>query len=233
MLRYFLAFLMALGCLSGLLALADDQPTLSIRGWGDIVDPDNDCPISVNGRKVVVKVPDAAHDFAGELSRWNAPRIVREAKGDFIVDVKVSGQFKPVEASNIPTRRGYNGAGILLIKDKNNHLSLQRGAVNLDGKVRHYLNFELRKDGELAISLSQVELEDADVYLRLERRGKKVYGMGSMEGINWKSYDPIEVDFPDGLTVGIAAINSSKGPFTCAFEDFTVFRKVMEKPLSK
>jgi regulation of enolase protein 1 (concanavalin A-like superfamily) len=226
MLRYSFAVLVALGCLSRFLVLADDKPTPSIRGWGDIVDPDKDCSISVDGRKVVVKVPDAAHDFAGELNRWNAPRIVREAKGDFIIDVKVSGQFKPALESNIPTRRSYNGAGILLIKDKNNHVSLQRGTVNLDGKVRHYLNFELRKDGELATSLYEVELEDADIYLRLERRGKKVYGMGSMDGINWKPYDPIEADFPHGLTVAIAAINSSKGPFTCAFEDFTIFSKV-------
>jgi regulation of enolase protein 1 (concanavalin A-like superfamily) len=233
MLRCLFVSLMALGCLSGFLALADDQPTLSIRGWGDIVDSDNDCSIGVDGRKVVVKVPDAAHDFAGELNRWNAPRIVREAKGDFIIDVKVSGQFKPVVDSNIPTRLSYNGAGILLIKDKNNHVSLQRGSVNLNGKVRHYLNFELRKDGELPVSLSEVELADADVHLRLERRGKKVYGMGSMDGVDWTSYEPIEVDFPETLTVAIAAINSSKAPFTCAFEDFAIFRKVTEKAVSK
>jgi regulation of enolase protein 1 (concanavalin A-like superfamily) len=233
MLRSFFVSLFAIGCLTGFVALADDEPILIIRGWGEFVDSDSDCPISVNGRKVVIKVPDAAHDFAGELNRWNAPRIIRDAKGDFIIDVKVSGQFKPVDGSNIPPRRSYNGGGILLIKDKNNHVSLQRGAVYLDGKVRHYLNFELRKDGELATSLYEVDLEDGDVQLRLERRGKKVYGMGSNDGIKWKSYDPIEVDLPDELTVAIAAINSSKAPFACAFEDFAIFHKASEKPLSK
>jgi regulation of enolase protein 1 (concanavalin A-like superfamily) len=232
MLRFFVS-LIALACLSGFVALADDEPILIVRGWGEYVDSDSDCPISVNGRKVVIKVPDAAHDFAGELNHWNAPRIVRDAKGDFIIDVKVSGQFKPVDGSNIPPRRSYNGGGILLIKDKNNHVSLQRGAVYLDDKVRHYLNFELRKDGELTTSLYKVDLEDGDVHLRLDRRGKKVYGMGSNDGINWKSYDPIEIDFPDELTVAIAAINSSKAPFACAFEDFAIYHKASEKPLGK
>ncbi|HEX3314959.1 MAG TPA: hypothetical protein VHR72_08720 [Gemmataceae bacterium] len=227
------AFVMAFGCLSGFAALAQVPPALTIRGWGDVVDSDNDCSVGVNGTKVVMKIPDAAHDFAGELNRWNAPRIVRDIKGDFIAEVKVSGEFKPVEGSNIPTRRSYNGAGILLISDKNNHVSLQRGTVYFDEKVRHYLNFELRKDAELPISLSEIELADADAYLRLERRGKKVYGMGSNDGINWKSYDPIEVDFPDKLTLAVAAINSSKAPFTCAFEGLTIFRKVTDSPASK
>ena len=233
MFRCFLMLLVGLACLSGFVALGQDKPAIGIRGWGEVVDPDKDCQIRVDGRKVVVTVPDAAHDFAGELKRWNAPRILTEVKGEFIIDVKVSGEFKPTEGSNIETRRGYNGAGILLIKDKNNHLSLQRGAVNLDGKIRHYLNFELRKDAELATSLYEIDLEDAATYLRLERRGQKVYGMGSKDGINWKSYDPIDVDFPEVLTAGVEVINSSKSVFSCAFEDFAIFRKVKDKPIIK
>jgi len=233
MFRCFMMLLVGLAGLSGFGALGQDKPAIAVRGWGEVVDPDNDCQIRVDGRKVVVTVPDAAHDYAGELKRWNAPRILTEVKGEFIIDVKVSGEFKPTDKSNIETRRGYNGADILLIKDKDNHLSLQRGAVNLDGKIRHYLNFELRKDAELATSLYEIELDDAAIYLRLERRGQKVYGMGSKDGINWKSYDPIDVDFPDVLTAGVEVINSSKSVFSCAFEDFAIFRNVKDKPLIK
>src|SRR5262249_30864558 len=147
--------------------------------------------------KVTVKVPGTAHDFAGELGRWNAPRVLSTVRGDFIIEVKVSGAFKPGEQSTIEGRRSYNGAGLLLVKDPKNHLSLQRGAVYLDDKVRHYANFELRKDGELVISRYELELEDRDTYLRLERRGQRVYGMASQDGVNWHSYDPIDVDFPE------------------------------------
>src|SRR5260370_19555269 len=233
MFRCFMMLLVALGCISGFGALAQDKPALAVRGWGEVVDPDKDCRISVDGRKVVVAVAVAAHDFAGELKRWNAPCILTEVKGEFIIDVKVSGEFKPTEGSNIESRRGYNGAGILLIKDKDNHLSLQRGAVNLDGKIRHYLNFELRKDAELAISLYEIELEDAGAYLRLERRGKKSYGMASKAGINWKAYHPIDVDFPEVLTAGVEVINSSRSVFTLPFYDSPIFPKLNAKPVSK
>jgi regulation of enolase protein 1 (concanavalin A-like superfamily) len=226
MLRFLSLFVLAIGCSPGSSVYADEKPVLNIKGWGDIIDPDKDCQVRLDEGKLMVKVPGAAHDFAAELGRWNAPRILSEVRGDFIIDVQVSGEFKPVEASTIDTRRSYNGAGILLVKDRNNHLSLQRGAVHLGDRVRHYANFELRKDAELRVSLYELELEDKDTYLRLERRGTKVYGMTSHDGINWRSYDPIEVDFPQVISVGVEIINSSKQPFACAFENLALYRKV-------
>jgi regulation of enolase protein 1 (concanavalin A-like superfamily) len=201
------------------------QPAEPLPGWGTPTDPDGDCKVRVQKKRLTMSLPGAAHDFAGELGRWNAPRVTSKVEGDFIVEVKVSGGFNPTADSSIPNRRGYNGAGILLIKDKENHLSLQRGAVNLDGRVRHYSNFELRRNAELVTSLYEVELEDKDTYLRVERRGDKVFGLASHDGINWKGYDPIEVDFPAALEVGVVGITSSKEPFACAFEGLTLFKK--------
>src|SRR5438105_115775 len=113
MLRFLSALVLVLGYLLGLGVYADENPVRNIKGWGDLVDPDNDCPVRVDDGKVTVKIPSTAHDFAAELQRWNAPRILSEVKGDFIIDVQVSGDFKPVEASTIGTRRSYNGAGLL------------------------------------------------------------------------------------------------------------------------
>jgi hypothetical protein len=138
--------ILVIGCLLGIRVYADEKPVRPITGWGDLIDPDRDCQVQVQEGKVTVKVPGTAHDFAAELQRWNAPRILSEVKGDFIVDVQVAGEFKPVEASTIETRRSYNGAGLLVAKDRNNYVSLHRGAVNLGNRVRQYANFELRKD---------------------------------------------------------------------------------------
>jgi regulation of enolase protein 1 (concanavalin A-like superfamily) len=205
-------------------------PALVITGWGTVINPDGDCKFEADKGRVTVSVPGTAHDFAGELKRWNAPRVMFGVKGDFILEVKVSGKFDPVAESTIEGRRSYNGGGILLVKDKDNHLSLQRGAVHLDDKVRHYANFELRRGAELDISLYEIELEDKDVYLRVERRGKKVYGMVSHDGVTWKSYDPIEVDFPASLEAGVEVINSAKAPFKCSFEGLSLFRKTNVGP---
>lgn len=225
-----------LAILAGLLFLrslsAGEKPSLMVKGWGEIADPDGDCTIGLDGEKVTLSIPAAAHDYAAELQRWNAPRILADVRGDFIMDVKISGTFKPGEPSSIEGRRGYNGAGILLVKDAKNHLSLQRGAVFLDGKVRHYLNFELRKEGECVISRFEMDLEDHDTILRLERRGQLVYGMASQDGgINWKSYEPIETNFPPVIAAGVEGISSANEPFDCAFSGLSLFRKVEEKPV--
>jgi regulation of enolase protein 1 (concanavalin A-like superfamily) len=97
--------------------------------------------------------------------------------------------------------------------------------VNLDGRVRHYSNFELRRNAELVTSLYEIELEDRDVVLRVERRGDKVYGLASHDGVTWKAYDPIEVDFPPALEVGVVGISSSREPFACAFEGLALFKR--------
>jgi regulation of enolase protein 1 (concanavalin A-like superfamily) len=218
-----------LAFVAGLLVLAvraDEKPGTRLKGWGEVIDPDRDCQIDLDKGKVTMKVPGKAHDFAAELQRWNAPRILSEAGGDFILEVKVSGEFKPSETSTIEGRRPYNGAGLLIIKDDKTYISLHRAAVYLENNVRHYLNFELRKDAELAVSRYEVDLDNEDTYLRLERRGDKVYALGSHDHVHWKLYDdPIEIDFPRVVQVGVEAVSSSDQPFRCAFEDYAIFRK--------
>jgi regulation of enolase protein 1 (concanavalin A-like superfamily) len=209
---------------------AGEKPGAKIKGWGEVIDPDRDCKVALDKGKLTVKVPGTAHDFAAELQRQNAPRVMGEVKGDFIAEVKVSGEFKPSEKSTIDTRRPYNGTGLLLVKDDKNYVSLHRGAVTLDTGVRHYLNFELRKEGELAVSRYEVELEDKDAILRLERRGDKVFALTSPDGLHWKAYDdPIEVDFPETLRLGVEVVNSSDQPFACTLEGYAVFQRVSGK----
>lgn len=218
-------------CLLVLVARADDKAGTRLRGWGEVIDPDHDCQIALDRDKVTVKVPAKVHDYAAELQRWNAPRILSEVGGDFIAEVKVSGQFKPSDKSTEESRRPYNGAGLLLIKDDKNYINLHRGAAYLDEGVRHYLNFELRKDGELTISRYEVDLEDQDTYLCLERRGDKVYALASHDHVHWKVYDdPIEFEFPRVVQFGVEARSTSDQPFSCVFEEFSVFRKVSPAP---
>ena len=142
---------------------AQERP---VEGWGVATDPDNDCKIKAQKGRLTMNLPGTAHDFAAELKRWNAPRVLSKVEGDFHLEVKVAGGFNPTADSSIPGRRGYNGGGLLVVKDADNYVSLHRGAVNLDGRVRHYANFELRKNGEMDISLYEVELEDKDTVKR-------------------------------------------------------------------
>jgi hypothetical protein len=71
-----------------------------------------------------------------------------------------------------------------------------------------------------------VDLDNEDTYLRLERRGDKVFALGSHDHVHWKVYDdPIEIDFPHVVQVGVLAVNSSDKPFRCAFEGYAIFRR--------
>ncbi len=196
-----------------------------VKGWGQAINPDGDCEIAPTDGGVEIKMPGTAHDFAAELKKQNAPRVLSEVKGDFIAEVKVSGAFRPGASSSIPGRRPYHGAGLLLIKDKENYISLHRGCVYLDDKLRHYANFELRKDGELTISLYEIEIPDQDTYLRLERRGDRVFNATSTDGIHWTSYEPITLELPEAVEFGIVGISSSEVPLSVRFQDLTVFRK--------
>ena len=219
---------------SGLISVAsvadDRRPSRLLKGWGQVVDPDDDCPVKEEGGKLMVHVPGKAHDFASELGRWNAPRVLSTLRGDFVLEVKVGGPLKPADQSTIEERRPYVGAGLLLVKDTNNFISLHRGTVYLDGKYRRYANFELRRDAEMVISRSEIDLDGRDTYLRLERRGKQVFALASQDGFTWKSYEPIDVDFPDELKGGVVAVSSSKGPFTCSFEGLGVYYKMSVEP---
>jgi regulation of enolase protein 1 (concanavalin A-like superfamily) len=213
-------------CLLVIPVQADEQATKKVPGWGELIDPDGDCQVAVAKDRVKLTIPGKPHDFAADLKRWNSPHILTPVKGDVIAEVKVSGDLKPAENSTIPGRLAYHGAGLLLVKDRDNYVSLHRGAVFLDNRVRHYANFELRKDGELAISRSEVELDDKDTVLRVERRGDKYYALASHDGLHWKPYDdPITVDFPETIRVGVVAVSSSDQPFRCSLTDFQIFRK--------
>src|SRR5438045_9260714 len=72
-------------------AAGDRRPQMRIGGWGRVVDPDGDCSVSIEGARVTIRVPETSHEFAAELDRWNAPRIVRTVRQDFVAQVKVCG----------------------------------------------------------------------------------------------------------------------------------------------
>jgi regulation of enolase protein 1 (concanavalin A-like superfamily) len=209
---------------------AGNPPGKAVPGWGTLIDPDGDCTISVAKDKVKIDLPGTAHDFAADIQRWNSPHILTPVSGDLIVDLKVCGEFKPGQNSVIEGRRPYHGAGLLLLKDKDNYVSLHRGVVNLDTGARHYANFELRKDGAMAVSRFELGIDDQDTHLRVERRGNKFYALASHDGVNWKVYEePITADFPADIRVGVVAVSSSDVPLKCSLEGFSVFRKLVEK----
>jgi len=212
-------------------SLAANGPIRLLQGWGEVIDPDKDCQISAEGDRLTIKVPGTPHDLSAELDRLNAPRVIREVKGDFIAQVKVGGTVKPTGDSKIEGRTPFNGAGILLWADAKNYVRLERAALTRGEELRHYMNFELRKNGDMADipALDQArDIPDQATYLRLERRGGQLIASTSQDGLQWQSWAPMTDEFPKELKIGVDAINSATGPFTAEFSNFQVFQHSTE-----
>jgi len=196
-----------------------------VKGWGQAFDPDKDCKFQAEKGGLTIVVPGKDHDLGIERNVMNAPRVLRPVEGDFIVQVKVSGKFEPGDPDT-DQRAAFNGAGLLVMKDDRNYVRLERATYHRGGAPTIYTVFEVRKDGELE-RFAQGEdfpLEaDKDTYLRVERRGDKIFGAVSQDKDKWHYMSPRPVELPKELKVGLGAVNTSKAEFAPRFDEFKLF----------
>jgi regulation of enolase protein 1 (concanavalin A-like superfamily) len=203
---------------------AQDRSPQALPRWGQIIDPDRDCQFRLDGGRLTISVPATRHDLAAETGGLNAPRVLRDIEGDFIVQVKVSGNVVHNGDRTAKQNAPYHGAGLLLWQDQRNYLRLERAAIHREDGVVHYVHFELRKDGEPFNSPS-AEISDQEFSLRAERRGGRECGAISPDGARWHYLNPLPVTFPPGIKLGVAAINTSTERFNPAFLELEVYKK--------
>lgn len=209
-----------------LTAASDDKaPALrTFEGWGTMVDPDGDCKAELDGKSLVVEAPAKAHDLSVELERMNAPRVVQDVSGDFIVQVTVAADLQPTGPSTILLRTPYNGAGLLLYDDEDSYIRLERAAIERDGKVISYVNFEIRDNGQHDYRAAPINIE-GDWHMRLERHGDKIQALISPDGYRWLPLAPFTMTAPKTSKVGVAVCSSSSIPFSASFTDLQLFKR--------
>ncbi|TMQ34858.1 MAG: sigma-70 family RNA polymerase sigma factor [Planctomycetota bacterium] len=203
--------------------------TLTIPGWGKSEDPVGDCKFTIARNKLTIQVPPKEHLLDAERGVMNAPRVLQEVEGDFIVQVKVSVDFPQGTKSTVEERTPFFGAGLLLLKDDKTYVRLESAHMISGGTDElSYLNWEIRKDGswDRQGDASELPLSDKEVYLRLERRDGKVYCGVSTDGAKWNSLEPIEVELPKKVHVGIAACHDTNTGYAPEFSEFKLFRAV-------
>ncbi len=209
-------------------AFGQDQ----IQGWGIALNPAKDCEFQATNGILTITVPGSSepHDMSAELGSTTAPHVVRPVKGDFIVQVRVDGDFAPGDDSTQGGRTGYTGAGLVAIADGRNYIRHERATLHGEGDEPHpYTNFEIRVDGELERGGTTGDLpteNDKPTWLRLERRGQQLLGSMSQDGVNWTSGEPKELRSAawnkDEILVGVAAISTSRKPFTPRYSEFSL-----------
>jgi regulation of enolase protein 1 (concanavalin A-like superfamily) len=199
----------------------------ALAGWGNVVDPDGDCKIGTEGKALVMNIPGTLHDLNADIDKYNAPRVLREVEGNFVIQVKVVGDFKPgpkaMRAKGVP----FNGGGIFVWRDSDNYIRLERGAMIKGGKLGSFAIFEEREGGSSGAQHNG-QLTPGTTYLRLERRGSRILGFTSKDGSHWTQLKPIDTVWPSQLKVGVDAINSSNEPFKVRFEELTFKGKAPE-----
>jgi RNA polymerase sigma factor (sigma-70 family) len=212
--------------------IADSQPPrLSLRGWGTATDPDGDCKFTVAQDTLTITLPGTDHALCVEQNRMNAPRVLRPVEGDFIAQVRVAGDFPGGSKSVVATRHAFHGAGLLVWQDANTYIRLERGLVTSDDQNINYASWELRKGGEFARigNSGDLILQDAAVWLRIERLGNKILGSVSTDGTSWTTLEPITVDMPKKLLVGVVAGHNTLTGYEPTFEDFRLFQLVEDR----
>ena len=213
--------------MAGASVAGDRDETVEIKGWGRVVDPDGDCLFSIRKQGVAIAVPGSVHALTAELDWVNAPRVVQPVTGDFVVQVEVSGVVAPETPSQVSGRRPFRGAGLIVWKDAQTYVRLERAGMTLDGKGVTYANFESRRDGrfERIGDAFDRPVHGSTTHLRLERRGATLIGSVSTNGILWTPLKPIALDLPATVGVGIAATHNTSSPFEPQFEHFRLDRE--------
>ncbi|MGO9917129.1 MAG: protein kinase domain-containing protein [Isosphaeraceae bacterium] len=196
------------------------------EAWGNAVDPDADCSFEMDPSedKVRIIVPGKTHILSAEIGQVNAPRILRDFKGDFDLRVRVAGTSHPGGTATTTVYSPYHGAGLVIWQDQENYVRLEIAADLQYGRVRPYVNFEYRKEGALAVSRG-MNNGDGSNHLRLKRRGDEIFASFGPDGVRWNSFPPLVAKLNDRLMVGVTAINRSTKPLTAEFERFDVVER--------
>jgi regulation of enolase protein 1 (concanavalin A-like superfamily) len=195
--------------------------------WGKEVDPDGDVTIESSGSTLSMRIPPTPHVLAPNMNTLNAPRVVASVSGDFVAKVQVDGAFSPGPQSTTPKLSSRQAGGLILWKDSENHIVLQRRTVaaGKDGTMTRQVIFDEH------VSTGKGESHNAaspqgSVFLRLERHGSVITGFLSGDGQVWKPLKPIDAPWATGtLQVGVMAVNTSTEPHFVTFDNYSLTPK--------
>jgi regulation of enolase protein 1 (concanavalin A-like superfamily) len=191
-----------------------------ITGWGLAVDPDGDCRMNGDRSTLTITVPPTLHDLNPSIGKYNAPRVVRDVEGDFEVEVRVEGDFRPGSICNRADGLPFVGGGIVIFDGDDTIIRLERGVVYNRGSFSQFAIFEQHIVGGGAIAHNG-SLASGTAYLRLARRGGTMRGFTSSDGRFWRELDPVRGVRTARLQVGFDAINSGNASFTVRFEQLS------------
>jgi len=206
--------------------------------WGAPIDPDKVGKFTFGKGSVTIEVPAGVHLLSTQdKKKFNAPRLLRSAKGDFDVQVRVRGEFRP--SPRKPYKHG-NAAGALLVVGGGKSPRVLR--VLLHGTHNgeetgpfHYVvgsggggptvSAFFPRDAHRVVK-GRGGKEEWEGYLKVERRGDELRAYISPDGQKWSA--PGEgrkkgaalYKIAGDARVGVAAMSLSAEKFKVTFDQF-------------
>ncbi len=202
-----------------------DEVMAGLQRWGEVVDPDGDCTIREENGKLIVDLPAGTHDiFFGK--GCNAPRVMQEVDGDFVVQVRVTADW----GTDVPPSTDYyHGVGLLVWDSQQHYLRMERNLFHSTrvGKTIRYITPLYDRDEKRVNGWKSSRMEffrGRSTWLRIERSGKRFATSISHDGNQWTTTAVLTTEFPDKIQVGVHTISVSPGEFAAEFTDFTLTR---------
>jgi hypothetical protein len=195
-----------------------------ITGWETPVDPVGDTLFERGGEKLTITLPCKIRPFPTQAGKLDAPRLLRDVRGNFIAQVRVAATFRP--NGHAPPVCGL-WAGIALI-DRGQFVRVERKQVKSPFGLPQADNLSITRgqNGFGVVtrgSRSNLSLSEP-AYLRLERRGDLLRALWSRDGKKWLHVaEPPSVILPCRLKVGVfAKATAEAGLFKAVFDQFTL-----------
>ena len=98
-----------------------------------MIDPVGDCKLIPDPTGLTIAVPGKLHVLSPELNIKNSPMALIDVEGDFVAQVKVAGEVMPGRTPVEKMPFAFHGAGLLLWKDKDNYVRLERAGAGAPG----------------------------------------------------------------------------------------------------
>jgi hypothetical protein len=203
------------------------KPESWVRGWDKPVDLRGGCLFDRKGDQLTITIPGGAKDPDGRNGRQNGPRLLQDVEGDFDVQVRVSGDDRQ-------TGEEVRQAGLFLTDGKKvvklaRTVHSDSGGLfgDRDRPTRYQLSGEIKwptpRGGSRGKGfLAKGSLLGRPTYLRLERRGDKLWMKFSKDGKVWpqESVQLFDLQLPQKVKVGIFAEATLETTFKPVFDKF-------------
>ncbi len=189
-------------------------------GW-QWIDPDGEFAPTAhefkNGR-LMMAIPTAKDLYGGNRT---APRLVKSVSGDFQIETRV--KFDPSE--------DYQGAGLLIYKDGDNYIRLERAFGGIGGGGSG-IRLDTRMRGEYTSPITPIDIPTTvtECDLKITRR-LNVFSIYWRENENaeWRSVEDIETVFPETIQAGVVGCNTAT-EITAEFTNLRLSPQPLQKP---